>query len=189
MHKPDDQPSADNKVPFSSTTPAPTPTTPATGLRLGELLVRQGVLTARQVTHILDVQAAVGRPFGDLAERLFGVPPFVVAAAWVEQFVAVHGERDVRVEAVDPACIAMLDARQAWQFRLVPMRRELDGDGEPGHLLVAAGRQGLRRAMTFAARTLPIAPSFVIATPASLRELLERHYAVSRPFANWAFHR
>ena len=43
------------------------------GIRIGELLVEQGVLTQRQVEHILKIQKISNRPFGDLAERLYGI--------------------------------------------------------------------------------------------------------------------
>ena len=151
--------------------------------------MRQGVLTERQVGHALDVQAATGRPVGELAERLFGVKPFAVEAAWAEQFAALHGERDLSAAACEPACVGLLTTRQAWQFRLVPVRRELDGESGVGHLLIAAGRRGLRRAMTFAARTMPAAPSFVLATPASLETLLARHYPLPRHMRSWAMGR
>ena len=65
------------------------------GIPIGELLVRQGVLTERQVQHILKVQKASHRPFGDLAERLYGIAPTVVEDAWVEQYVQAAGITDL----------------------------------------------------------------------------------------------
>lgn len=162
---------------------------PCTALPIGELLVQQGTLTHQQVGHILDVQAVVGRPFGDLAERLFGVSPPAVESAWAEQFIAINGERDVSHERIDPAAVAHLTPRQAWQFRLLPLRTELADEDGPGHLLTATTRRGMHKAMTFAGRTLPLAPSFVFATPASLKRLLTRHYPVPEHLARWAFDR
>jgi hypothetical protein len=43
------------------------------GIQIGQLLVEQGVLTPKQVRHILEVQKVSHRPFGDLAERIYGV--------------------------------------------------------------------------------------------------------------------
>ena len=51
------------------------------GIRIGQLLVEQGVLSDVQVQHILTVQKQSGRPFGDLAERLFGISPKCVEDA------------------------------------------------------------------------------------------------------------
>ena len=48
------------------------------GIPIGQLLVQQGVLTHKQVQHILEVQRLSHRPFGDLAERLYGVSPEAV---------------------------------------------------------------------------------------------------------------
>ena len=84
------------------------PASPLRSLPIGELLVRQGTLTPQQVDHLLDVQAVVGRPFGDLAERLYGVPQPAVEAAWAEQFVALHGEADVSEAEVDPEVLPLL---------------------------------------------------------------------------------
>ena len=47
-------------------------------LKLGDLLVQQGVLTVAQRDQVLEAQRLRRRPFGVLAEDLFGVSP----AAW-----------------------------------------------------------------------------------------------------------
>ena len=152
-------------------------------VRLGELLVAQGALTPAQVVHLLDVQAVTHRPFGDLAERLFGVAPQVVAGAWVEQFVQQTPSQDVSRQPCDPRWLVQLDRRQAWQFRMVPMRREL------GHVLVAVERRSMLKAVNFAGRVLTLAPCFVLAEPGSLRVLLMRHYPVAPHLAEYAFAR
>ena len=181
----------DQTVPYGTIQPATTRPQPnhsggVPNMRIGDLLVRQGVLTPQQVAHVLDVQAVVGRPFGELAEQLFDVPPIAVDAAWAQQLVALHGARDVSRERFDAGSVALLNARQAWQFRLVPLRRELTEDEAQGHLLVATDRERLRRAIAFATRTLPLAPTFVVATRSSLTCLLERAYPVSAAFGRWA---
>ena len=152
-------------------------------LKLGELLVRQGLLTPQQVAHVLDVQAAVHRPFGDLAERLYDLDPKAVAGVWVKQFVEQTREQDVAGERVEADWLPLLRPRQAWQFRMVPLRREWD------HLLVAADARGLLRAVIFAAVALPMPPCFVLAEPASLRALLMRCYPVPPSVADFAFGR
>ena len=57
------------------------------GIQIGQLLVEQGVLTEAQVAHILTVQSASHRPFGDLAERL---PELILLIAHGGQL-AMHG--------------------------------------------------------------------------------------------------
>lgn len=156
---------------------------PTPGLRLGELLVAQGVLTRTQVAHLLDVQSVTTRPFGDLAERLFGVDPRIVANTWVEQFVQRHAPRDMSGAPCEPRWLALIDRRQAWQFRVVPMRRE------HGHLLVAADARGLLKAVNFASRAFPLTPCLVLAEERSLQSLLMRHYPVPQHLADFAFAR
>ena len=150
-------------------------------VRLGELLVELGQLTPAQVLHILDVQAVTHRPFGDLAERLFAVSPRVVATAWAEQFARRNPPLDVADQPCDPKCLCLVTGRQAWQFRMVPMRREF------GHLLVAVEAERLLNAVNFAGRTLPISPCFLLAEPRSLRTLMMRHYPVGEHVATHAF--
>ncbi|MEL7240704.1 MAG: hypothetical protein AAGK78_17735, partial [Planctomycetota bacterium] len=130
-------------------------------------------------------QAVTRRPFGDLAERLFNVSPNTVADAWVEQYVQRNGLHDVRDQPADHRCIALIQTRQAWQFRLVPLRQ--DDNGPESSLLIAADQRGLVRAMNFAGRSLPMAPSFIVAEPESLKDLLQRHYPVGGQWAKYAF--
>ncbi len=160
-------------------------------LRIGDLLVGQGVITKNQLRHALDVQAAVGRPLGDLLERLYGLDAVHVNAAWAQQYIALQGEIDVSNAEIDPACIGLLAARQAWQFRVVPMRFDtLPCDAvDPPHLAIATSRRGLRKAMNFCARTFKAPPAIVVATSSSLRILLDRHYPVAPHLADWAFDR
>ncbi len=173
---------ASQDVPQNENENLPTEVLPAE-LRLGEILVAIGVLNQRQVDHILDVQAVNTRPFGDLAERLFGVDPKVVANAWVDQFVARHAPRDVGAEAAEKRWLDLLDRRQAWQFRIVPLRRE------NGHLLVAADGRGLLKTVNFTARAFPLTPCFILGEERSLQALLMRHYPVPQHLADFAFSR
>ena len=50
-------------------------------IRLGEILIRQGVLTESQVNQILMTQRSSQRPFGLLAEQMFGLSPNAVERA------------------------------------------------------------------------------------------------------------
>ena len=152
-------------------------------LKLGEILVNQGLLTEQQVAHVLDVQAALHRPFGDLAERLYNLDPKAVTDAWVKQFVDQTREHDVTLEQMEVDWLPLLQPRQAWQFRMVPLRREWD------HLLVATDARGLLRAVNFASVALPMTPCFVLGDPASMRVLLMRHYPVAASVADFAFSR
>jgi hypothetical protein len=138
--------------------------------RLGEILVAHGVLTESDVDRILAVQRETGEPFGLISERLCGVDPGQVEVAWTEQYRRLTETVDTQCEAFDPSVHGLVSRRQAWQFRLVPVRR--DGD----HLRVLTTGTHLRRALNFAIRVLGM-PSYIVLTdPQSLGALLCERY-------------
>lgn len=139
-------------------------------LRIGDLLVRQGVLTQEQVDDILVEQRVVGRPFGELAERLFGVSPRAVERAWAEQYSQISGVYNLRSAAFDPEALALVNARQAWQFRVLPVR--FSGD----ELTICSTKDHLVRALRFVGWKLESPVHFVLAEPEQLGEMLVRYY-------------
>jgi hypothetical protein len=147
---------------------------------MGQLLVEQGVLTQRQVDHILRMQKESHRPFGDLAERLYGISPRAVEDAWVEQYSRTVGLVDLSEQKIDQDCLRLLNRRQAWQFRSLPIMR--DGD----HLNVATSPDNLVRAVNFATRTLDEPISFLLAEREQLRDFLMQHYPVPEHIAEFA---
>lgn len=150
------------------------------GLQIGELLVEQGVLTPRQVQHILKVQRVSHRPFGDLAERLYGVSPEAIEDAWVQQYVRVAGIVDLEQQEIDLACLRLINRRQGWQFHVLPTSRtELN-------LQVATDAEHLVRAVNFATRKIPEPVCFLITERHQLREFLMKHYPVPEHMAAFA---
>ena len=93
------------------------------GLRIGEILVGQGVLTEKEVNQILDEQKREPRPFGDLAERLFDVKSEVVERAWIDQYLTYSTQVNLDDQKVDTRVLKVINRRQAWQFRILPIRR------------------------------------------------------------------
>jgi hypothetical protein len=152
----------------------------AAGIQIGQLLVEQGVLTEAQVQHILKVQRVSSRPFGDLAERLYGINPKAVEDAWVEQYLRIAGVLDLDEAEIDAECLRLLNRRQAWQFHLLPMYREDEG------LHVATSAEDLVRSVNFATRTFDEPVHFMIAERAQLRDFLMRHYPVPEHIAQYA---
>lgn len=150
------------------------------GIQIGELLVEQGVLTATQVKHILQVQKLSHRPFGDLAERLYGIDPKAVEDAWVEQYLRVAGVVDLEDQQIDTDCLRLLNRRQAWQFHLLPLRREKQA------VSMATSADNLVRSVNFATRKLDEPVYFLIAERAQLREFLMKHYPVPQFLAQYA---
>ncbi|MGC4030205.1 MAG: hypothetical protein QM754_00455 [Tepidisphaeraceae bacterium] len=150
------------------------------GLRIGEILVQQGILTKSQVEHVLSVQKNIGRPFGDLVERLYGIDPMVVQDAWVEQYADMVGRVDLSVMEVDPDCLELVTRRQAWQFHLVPLFRDADS------LHVATTNESLVRAVNFATRTLAEPVYFRLADRKQINAFLMQHYPVPNFLAQFA---
>ena len=135
------------------------------GLKIGEILIEQKVLTRAQVDHLLKIQKSVGRPFGDLAERLYGIDPQVVQHAWVEQYASMVGLIDIDRLPVEADCLDLVNRRQAWQFHLLPTNRENES------LNLATSPENLVRSVNFATRSIDEPVYFLIAQRQQLREL------------------
>ncbi|MCC5830630.1 MAG: hypothetical protein JJU36_14380 [Phycisphaeraceae bacterium] len=140
-------------------------------IRLGEILVERGVLTEQQVFEILQKQKTTHFPFGVLAERMFDVTVTSIEDAWVEQYVRENPAIDLRTQRIDEEALRTINARQAWQFEILPLRFEPSGE-----LLMAATRHRLARAVSFAARRIKSTVLFNIAQSAQLRDFLRKHY-------------
>lgn len=139
-------------------------------LRLGEWLVRKGLLTRDQVQEILSVQSESQRPFGEIAENLFGLSPRDVESAWADQFAELTRTVDPCAERIDAEVLRLVNRRQAWQFQILPLRREkMD-------LLVVTTRENLPRATRFVAWNVPDPVFFVLADQDRLVAALTAHY-------------
>ena len=150
------------------------------GIQIGQLLVEQGVLTPEQVQHILKCQKVSHRPFGDLAERLYGIDPRAVEDAWVEQYVRTAGVIDLNAQKIETEALRTLNRRQAWQFHLLPLHRDEQ------NLNMATSAEDLVRAVNFSARKLDEPIYFLIAERDQLREFLMKHYPVPQYIAQYA---
>jgi hypothetical protein len=150
------------------------------GIPIGQLLIEQGVLSAEQVGHILAVQKASHRPFGDLAERLYGIDPQAVEDAWVEQYTRTVGVIDLNDVQFDADCLRLINRRQAWQFHLLPAYREGD------QLHIATDAENLVRAVNFSSRRIDEAVYFLVAERQQLRDFLMKHYPVPDHIAQFA---
>ena len=150
------------------------------GIQIGELLVEQGVLSRKQVDHILKVQKLSHRPFGDLAERLYGIAPKSVEDAWVEQYLRIAGVVDLEDQKIETECLRTLNRRQAWQFHMLPMNRSQES------MSVATSAENLVRSVNFATRKMEEPVNFMIAERTQLREFLMKHYPVPEHMAQYA---
>ena len=139
-------------------------------VRIGQVLVDNRVLTTKQVDVILSEQKRTGEPFGVLSERLFQVDPEAIEQAWATQYATLTRNVDPVTEIFDPQALDMITRRQAWQFRVLPIRFD---DGE---LMLATTQQHLRRALRFATGVMSVPVFLVLCTPEDLGEGLCRHY-------------
>lgn len=139
-------------------------------VRIGEVMIEHGLLSREQVEVILREQQTLRRPFGELAERLFGVSDKAVERAWAHQYAHLTEHIDPRKEPIDAEVLALVDRRQAWQFRVLPIRR----DGR--EVMIATVLEHLPRALRFAMRQFRAPCYFVLAKPVALGEALVKHY-------------
>lgn len=142
-------------------------------IRIGEVMVRNGLLNEGQVAAILEAQTDRARPFGQLAEEMFGVCERQVEQAWVEQYASITRHVDPTVEPIDPKAVGLIERRQAWQFRVMPIR--FDGR----ELMLATTTDHLLRALRFASRCLGIPSYLVLCDGNALGQALTRHYPMA----------
>ena len=140
-------------------------------IRIGQILLDQGVLTEQQVFEILEAQRTGAVPFGVLAEKMFDVAVETIERAWIEQYCRFSGPIDLTQQQFDSEALQLINRRQAWQFEILPIRYENGGE-----LLMAASRRRLARAVTFVARRLEPVVYFRVADSRQLREFLMVHY-------------
>ncbi len=139
-------------------------------LRLGQLLIDRGVLSTVQVNRIVAEQGDSGEPFGLLAERLFDVDPRRIEEAWAQQFAGLTRTVDPELEVFDEQAASLVTRRQAWQFRILPLRFE------GRELIIATTQHHLRRALQFATNVIGVPVFFVMAeAPALGRALCARY--------------
>lgn len=139
-------------------------------VRLGQLLAESGVLTADQVDRVVAVQENTGEPFGLLAERLFGVDPQAIEDAWAKQYAGLTRTVDPQVEVFDDKAAELVTRRQAWQFRILPLRFE------GREMIIATTQKHLRRALRFATNVIGVPVFFVMADSEALGRALCARY-------------
>ncbi len=139
-------------------------------VRLGQLLVEARVLNGAQVDRIVTEQEFTGEPFGLLAERLFGVDPQTIEEAWARQYAGLTRTVNPQVEVYDDRATGLVTRRQAWQFRILPLRFE------GTEMLIATTQKHLRRALRFATNVIGIPVFFVMADAESLGRALCQRY-------------
>ena len=137
---------------------------------LGQMLIEAGILTEDQVQRVLDEQKQNGEPFGLLSEQLYGVDPAAIEDAWAGQYARITRSIDPEVEVFEDRAKDLITRRQAWQFRVLPIRFDA------GQLMIATTQAHLRRALRFAVGVIGVPVFFVMAESEALGTALCRHY-------------
>ena len=139
-------------------------------MKLGELMVRQGLLTEAQVAEVLAAQARRTEPFGSICERLFGIAPELVEGAWVEQYSVLTEGLTPDFSRQDPSVLNVITRRQAWQFRIVPVC------WDEGSLVLTTTRDQMARALRFATKVIPFPVYFLLIDSEKMAEALNSSY-------------
>ncbi len=141
--------------------------------RLGEILIQHGVLTDVQVNQIVKHQRSTHRPFGALAEEMFGVDPELVEEAWATQYATsaqwIVPAKESFCDSVRP----IITNRQAWQFRVLPIRYDARD------LMIATSPRELLRAVRFVSRCLAHPCYLVLCEDDELGAALEERYPMA----------
>lgn len=140
-------------------------------IRIGQILIENGVLTEQQVFEVVQAQKKQQLPFGVLAEQMFDVTLQSIEAAWIEQYHRFTGTIDLSEQKFDTEALQLISRRQAWQFEILPIGFEPSGE-----LLIAASSARLARAVTFATNRINRVAYFRVAESAQLRMFLREHY-------------
>jgi ribosomal protein L16/L10AE len=139
-------------------------------IRLGEVLVEQGVLTRDQVEAVLEQQQLAAKPFGLLAELLFDVSQEQIERAWAEQYRQLAPTCQLDDNLFSESAIGIVNRRQAWQFRILPVRHE------GSELVIATTVEHLAKALKFVSRRLPVPCQFIIVDAKTLGRWLCARY-------------
>jgi len=139
---------------------------------MGEILVDRGVLTAGQRDEVLRAQRGTGRPFGELAERMFGVGQAVIESVWATQYAEIAEWVDPSAAEIPEHVLGVLSGRQAVQFGLVPLRYA------GRSLVLCTTQEMLARALRFASATFGAECSLALCEPADLDRAIGRHYGI-----------
>lgn len=142
----------------------------AMSIRLGELLVEQGAITLDQRDEILSMQSQSHRPFGVIAEEMFGVSPSDIEEAWAIQYATIAMRIDPLSVEVCKDTLDIITKRQAWQFGLIPIR-EYEGE-----IQFVTSMECMARALRFVGWRIPVLCTFAICDLDTLKGGLALHY-------------
>lgn len=137
---------------------------------IGQILVDRGVMRVDHVASVLDRQRSDTRPFGRLAETMFGVSVEEIAAALAEQHRHTTSWVNLAHQPLDPRVLSLIDAGEAWDNLVLPLRRE------ERELVCATGAETLPEALTLLQRKVAEPFRIVFAEMHQLEQFIAERY-------------
>ena len=150
--------------------------------RLGDILVEQGIASAEQIKHALEMQASTGQRLGSiLISSGLATEEQVTEARAVQMDV---GYVNVTQQAADPFAVALVPHDIAHRFLLLPLSTEDGTDGTPGRLLLAMVDPWDVEATDWVQRETRRRIEPLLASESGLHAALERAYQSSKSDAH-----
>ncbi|MCW5757057.1 MAG: hypothetical protein KIT54_07475 [Phycisphaeraceae bacterium] len=139
---------------------------------MGQILVERGILSETQRDEVLRAQRGTNRPFGELAEKMYGVSQKEIEAVWAQQYGEIAEWVNPAKHDIPEHVLCVLSGRQAAQFSMIPLRYV------GRSLVLCTTREQLPRALRFASATFGADCTLALCEPAHLQDALRKHYDV-----------
>ncbi|GIW73758.1 MAG: hypothetical protein KatS3mg103_0280 [Phycisphaerales bacterium] len=139
---------------------------------MGQILIDRGILSPTQRDQVLRAQRGTNRPFGELAETMFGVCQRQIEDVWAEQYAQIAHWVDPSAMDIPHHVLCVLSGRQAAQFALIPIRYA------GRSLVLCTTKDQLPRALRFASATFGAECTLALCEPEQFSAALRRHYDV-----------
>ena len=139
-------------------------------IRLGDLLVQRGVLSREQRDAVLAEQIQTARPFGLLAEQIYGVHREDIEDAWAEQYALINPTVDPRREEINPAILQIIGGARPGSSASCLCAFDVH------ELVVCTTQDHLVKALRFAGYQVKQPVYFVLSEAIALGEALMKNY-------------
>lgn len=137
---------------------------------IGQIMIARGLLNQEQVDHLLDHQTRDHRPFGQLAQGMYGVPEEAVCACLASQIIPECPRVKLCQEPSEPELLELLSPSEAWEHLVLPLRETEAG------LVCATTREALPGAIALLQRRTNMPFRFVLADLHLLEQFIAERY-------------
>ena len=137
---------------------------------IGQILVDRGIMRVEHVSAVLDKQRSDPRPFGRLAETMFGIAVEEIAAALAVQLRHTTSWVNLAHQPLDPRVLTLLSPSEAWDHLVLPLRRE------DRQLVCATGAETLPEALALLQRRVSEPIRLVFAEMHQLEQFIAERY-------------